>query len=194
MHTRTPVPLAPLHRRSWRTLWRRCSCGLPEPCVDRVTTPAPPPPPSPPHPARGRATPHVVRSLDLTPGPVADHTALALLTEARIPPVRPHTRLTRQIRHPAHGRSEKHLVGTPRQTGLPQPPGGGAAKRAGQWLARDGNGVDGHEAGRAGNLTPAQAERAAHAEQHRATRQRTTPFGLAGRPRTANRSESGFAL
>lgn len=33
----SPVPLAPLHRRSWRTLWRRCSCGLPEPCVDRAT-------------------------------------------------------------------------------------------------------------------------------------------------------------
>ena len=32
-----PVPIAPAHRRSWRTLWRRCSCGLAEPCVDRLT-------------------------------------------------------------------------------------------------------------------------------------------------------------
>ena len=39
-----PVPWAPAHRRSWRTLWRRCSCGLTEPCVDRVTTPADPVP------------------------------------------------------------------------------------------------------------------------------------------------------
>ena len=32
-----PVPITPTHRRSWRTLWRRCSCGLAEPCVDRLT-------------------------------------------------------------------------------------------------------------------------------------------------------------
>jgi len=32
-----PVPVTPAHRRSWRTLWRRCSCGLAEPCVDRLT-------------------------------------------------------------------------------------------------------------------------------------------------------------
>jgi hypothetical protein len=36
-----PVPLSPVHRRTWRTLWRRCSCGLPAPCVDRLV-PAPP--------------------------------------------------------------------------------------------------------------------------------------------------------
>lgn len=36
-----PVPIAPAHRRSWRTLWRRCSCGLTEPCVDRITTSLP---------------------------------------------------------------------------------------------------------------------------------------------------------
>jgi len=36
-----PVPLSPAHRRTWRTLWRRCSCGLPAPCVDRLV-PAPP--------------------------------------------------------------------------------------------------------------------------------------------------------
>lgn len=30
-----PVPLAPRHRRDWRTWWRRCTCGLPWPCPDR---------------------------------------------------------------------------------------------------------------------------------------------------------------
>jgi hypothetical protein len=36
-----PVPYEPSHRRTWRSLWRRCSCGLPSPCVDRLV-PAPP--------------------------------------------------------------------------------------------------------------------------------------------------------
>jgi len=40
-----PVPITPIHRRSWRTLWRRCSCGLNEPCVDRLTTAQPLPDP-----------------------------------------------------------------------------------------------------------------------------------------------------
>jgi hypothetical protein len=35
-----PVPHEPSHRRAWRSLWRRCSCGLPAPCVDRLV-PAP---------------------------------------------------------------------------------------------------------------------------------------------------------
>ncbi|MBQ0893440.1 hypothetical protein KBX37_10090 [Micromonospora sp. U56] len=30
-----PVPLAPRHRRTWRSLWRRCTCGLTAPCPDR---------------------------------------------------------------------------------------------------------------------------------------------------------------
>ncbi|SCL14542.1 DivIVA domain-containing protein [Micromonospora inyonensis] len=30
-----PVPLAPRHRRDWRTWWRRCTCGLAWPCPDR---------------------------------------------------------------------------------------------------------------------------------------------------------------
>jgi hypothetical protein len=34
------VPYGPAHKRQWRTLWRRCSCGLPAPCVDRLV-PAP---------------------------------------------------------------------------------------------------------------------------------------------------------
>jgi hypothetical protein len=35
----SPVPLQPTHRRSWRTFWRRCTCGLTAPCVDRVVPP-----------------------------------------------------------------------------------------------------------------------------------------------------------
>jgi hypothetical protein len=35
-----PVPHEPSHRRLWRSWWRRCSCGLPAPCVDRLV-PAP---------------------------------------------------------------------------------------------------------------------------------------------------------
>ncbi len=44
------VPVSPRHRRDWRTLWRRCRCGLPAPCVDRLV-PAPPRP----YPPRGEA-------------------------------------------------------------------------------------------------------------------------------------------
>src|SRR3954447_26981969 len=44
--TSKPVPLAPTHRRDWRTFWRRCTCGLTSPCVDRLVpaTPRPFPP------------------------------------------------------------------------------------------------------------------------------------------------------
>ncbi len=42
-----PVPVNPAHRRTWRTLWRRCSCGLPAPCVDaRAPGPDPTRPPA----------------------------------------------------------------------------------------------------------------------------------------------------
>ncbi|KHD73176.1 hypothetical protein MB27_36755 [Actinoplanes utahensis] len=40
------MPFHPRHRRDWRTLWRRCICGLPAPCIDRI--PPSPPPPYPP--------------------------------------------------------------------------------------------------------------------------------------------------
>lgn len=35
-----PVPHEPSHRRLWQSWWRRCSCGLRAPCVDRLV-PAP---------------------------------------------------------------------------------------------------------------------------------------------------------
>jgi hypothetical protein len=37
-----PVPDSPRHRRDWRTLWRRCICGLPAPCIDARLTLRPP--------------------------------------------------------------------------------------------------------------------------------------------------------
>jgi hypothetical protein len=39
--TTSPVPLGPLHRRTWQSLWRRCSCGLAAPCVDRLVPASP---------------------------------------------------------------------------------------------------------------------------------------------------------
>jgi hypothetical protein len=43
-HKTTPlVPLTPRHRRTWQTLWRRCSCGLTTPCVDRLVPARVPP-------------------------------------------------------------------------------------------------------------------------------------------------------
>jgi hypothetical protein len=77
-----PVPHEPSHRRTWRSLWRRCSCGLPAPCVDRLV-PAPqlPFPPN-------RASPTDGRSA------VGDGTDPPMSTSARIPaqrasPIRP---------------------------------------------------------------------------------------------------------
>ena len=73
MHTQPrpepPVPIAPIHRRSWRTLWRRCSCGLSEPCVDRLTTAQPiPGPRSDADPAADR-TPSIVSATADSPMP-----------------------------------------------------------------------------------------------------------------------------
>jgi len=33
-----PIPFAPAHRPIWRRWRRRCSCGLPWPCIDRAAT------------------------------------------------------------------------------------------------------------------------------------------------------------
>ena len=78
-----PVPLSPAHLRTWRTLWRRCSCGLPAPCVDRLV-PAPPLPfpprdTTPAH--RSQRPPIPRRSVPVNPTlPTTDHQA---------PPARP---------------------------------------------------------------------------------------------------------
>jgi hypothetical protein len=48
-----PVPHEPSHRRVWRSLWRRCSCGLPAPCVDRLV-----PAPQLPFPQNSASPPH----------------------------------------------------------------------------------------------------------------------------------------
>ena len=78
-----PVPLSPAHRRTWRTLWRRCSCGLPAPCADRLV-PAPPLPfpprnPTPAH--RSHRPPALRRSVPPNP-------TLAT-TDHQAPPARP---------------------------------------------------------------------------------------------------------
>ena len=52
--TPSPVPLEPTHKRAWRSLWRRCSCGLPAPCVDRRVPPSTPPLPQTPAPSHPR--------------------------------------------------------------------------------------------------------------------------------------------
>jgi hypothetical protein len=31
-----PVPIQPHHRRTWRSFWQRCTCGLTVPCIDRL--------------------------------------------------------------------------------------------------------------------------------------------------------------
>lgn len=33
--TGAPILFGPAHRRDWRRLWRRCTCGLAAPCIDR---------------------------------------------------------------------------------------------------------------------------------------------------------------
>ncbi|GIF18551.1 hypothetical protein BJ973_008488 [Actinoplanes tereljensis] len=70
--TARPVPLTPLHRRDWHTLWRRCTCGLTSPCVDRTVPakprPFPPPPPAPIH--TRRALPTYSEYLATIPFPV----------------------------------------------------------------------------------------------------------------------------
>lgn len=51
------IPVTPAHRRTWQSLWRRCSCGLSAPCVDRLAPAAQPPfPPRPPMPGAHRAS------------------------------------------------------------------------------------------------------------------------------------------
>jgi hypothetical protein len=49
------VPSAPRHRADWHTLWRRCICGLPAPCVDSLIPAAPLP--FPPRPAADQQFP-----------------------------------------------------------------------------------------------------------------------------------------
>jgi hypothetical protein len=128
--TTPPVPMSPVHRRSWRSLWRRCSCGLKEPCIDRLTTSAlylptdqPPPPPSP---------------------PVQDATSASI----------PGGAVTNVGRARAGEYTPAYLLDrTPRQ------PGPANVRRS--VSAR----VPVPQPGRAGNLTPAQTQRADHAHR-----------------------------
>jgi hypothetical protein len=143
--TTPPVPMSPIHRRSWRSLWRRCSCGLKEPCIDRLTTPVlflpadqppPSPPPVQPQPPRhpdgsmvhaGIRAAHPGRAAD----PVDEFTAVVSLGRAA----------RARVRRPASARVP-----------VPQP-----GREPGHEPAR--------EPGRAGSLTPAQSRRADLAER-----------------------------
>ncbi len=122
--TTTPVPMSPIHRRSWRSLWRRCSCGLKEPCIDRLTTSAlylpTDQPPSPP-------------VQDATSAPIPDG-AVTNVGRARAGEYAP-----------------VYLLG--------RPPGPANVRRS--VSAR----VPVPQPGRAGNLTPAQTQRADYAHR-----------------------------
>ena len=82
-----PVPLAPTHRRDWRTFWRRCTCGLTSPCVDRLAPaalrPFPPRtatathPPAGSHEERSPRFPALIEYLATVPFPV--HFGVAVL-------------------------------------------------------------------------------------------------------------------
>ena len=153
--TTGPVPMSPIHRRSWRSLWRRCTCGLKEPCIDRLTTAAlylptdqkPPPPPEPP-----------------TTRP------------PEIPPV--HIGLRPPV--PTDRQPERGMCGTARRhseaTRAPQPPSAEHADvifldrtarppRLTRVRPSASARVPVRQPGRAGSLTPAQARRADHAER-----------------------------
>jgi hypothetical protein len=142
--TTHPVPMSPVHRRSWRSLWRRCSCGLKEPCIDRRTAsvlylpteePPPPPPPPPPsvpprhpegpmvHGGLRAPVPHGATGPHFGPAPGAEYAPVYLLD--------------RTARAPDSARMRRAVSA---RVPVPQP-------------------------GRAGSLTPAQALRADHAER-----------------------------
>jgi len=137
-----PVPMSPIHRRSWRSLWRRCSCGLKEPCVDRLTTPTlylpmdqdPPPAPPPPPPVQPQASRHPDGSIGQVDGNAAG------LTVRRAGP------------------DDGYAAAVPLDR-TARPPGSARMRRSAS--AR----VPVRQPGRAGSLTPAQARRADHAER-----------------------------
>jgi hypothetical protein len=143
--TTPPVPMSPIHRRSWRSLWRRCSCGLKEPCIDRLTTSAlylptdQEPPPPPPPPAQRQA-----------PRPPLSPTA----GEVPHPRVAPNRKEARAAEPAKDGYAP--VVFLNRATRAP-----GAATTGRSAWAR----VPVPQPGRAGSLTPAQSRRADHAER-----------------------------
>lgn len=136
--TTPPVPMSPIHRRSWRSLWRRCSCGLKEPCIDRRTASVlylpteQPPPPAPPQ------TPRHPDGLDVQSGVRASapfDPNLATTPNDGYAAVFPLDPAARSPSLARMRRSASSRIPVP----VPQP-------------------------GRAGSLTPAQALRADHAQ------------------------------
>jgi hypothetical protein len=200
-----PVPITPAHRRTWQTLWRRCSCGLPAPCVDRRTAVPPtaartsppvppfagaesrPAPPSPPSAAFPPPVPHAApaaratapASRDLRPPLVAPVDA----------PVRP---LTTARRSPMGGpvRPADAAVPPHLSRGQHPPPVRRAVRppRPAPWKKAEPRvRAFGSQAGRAGHLTPAQAHRtnpanrqSAPASRHRHEARAAAPPRVAG--------------
>ncbi len=205
-----PVPISPAHRRTWRSLWRRCSCGLPAPCVDRgsapsptaATTPAATPPPT--------GTPRRPGSPEPGPGtpPPALDAASAVVRPAAPPP----PRKTSGRGLPPPRDVGRPVTTRPSFTGSAQP--GVASIPPKPTWARHASPVRrpdevravarvpgttpwhkaeprvrafGSQAGRAGHLTPAQAHRtnsvdheAGPASRHRRKRRTASPERVAG--------------
>jgi hypothetical protein len=161
-----PVPIGPLHRRTWRTLWRRCTCGLPEPCVDRLTTtPLPPVPPA------VQPNPSFPSTPQALPEPTDAHPSHLTLRPGTPGVAGTGGNLSHDTYHGAdgagfHGWADSLSTSAAATQMLPV---------LGEPLPSP---------GRAGNLTPAQSSRADHALCTRGLLPsiRAAPPGRAGRP------------
>lgn len=96
----SPVPLGPAHRRDWRAFWRRCTCGLGTPCVDRLVPAAPLP-----FPARPDRTsfPTSPPALPITDSVVPDHALSFAATDGNASKPWPPTSVNPNQSHTAHG-------------------------------------------------------------------------------------------
>lgn len=161
-----PVPIAPSHRRSWRALWRRCSCGLTEPCIDRITSPLPP------------SEPAAQRSAAAPSEPVAARTSSASGSAAA------RSAATLQ---PHAGPSARHRAGRPGEPDAPpvpllRPPAAAPVRQ--DTLLQPGprhRRSSDAQRGRAGGLTPGQAMRTRASMPSPAARRYVTP-SIAGWP------------
>lgn len=192
-----PVPVTPTHRRTWKTLWRRCSCGLTAPCVDRrpaprpAATPPPAAPPALPRPATESSPQKNVGPLSPASPPTGPSQTLRGTRTVGAEPIRA---------APAYAAVERPMRASSqpwRPSGGPAPhwpTGSGTVAVASIPARRDLVGLHSPPAawkkaelrvrtldtltGRAGHLTPAQSHRADYAHQ---------PVGHRTRPATDRR-------
>jgi hypothetical protein len=174
-----PVPITPSHRRTWRSLWQRCSCGLTAPCVDRLTSPSPlvePPRTSAPTQSRPPAR---VPAPARPPAPAPDPARPP--APAPAPAARPHAPAPARRPVPAPASASAWLPGQvpaalpqgpPFRAARPVPPVLRTPAAAQDWRASfpvrwarvpaaPDRRLRGAQAGRAGSLTPAQMHRTA---------------------------------